>query len=41
MPGLLAYLKGSNTDHRIQAHITLQNRIGRDAVLPLNEVCVN
>jgi HEAT repeat protein/CheY-like chemotaxis protein len=37
VPGLLAYLKGSNTDHRIQAHITLQNRIGRDAVLPLNE----
>jgi len=37
VPGLLAYLKGSNTDYRIQAHITLQNRIGRDAVLPLNE----
>jgi len=37
VPGLLAYLKGSNTDHRIQAHITLQNRIGREAVLPLNE----
>jgi len=37
VPGLLAYLKGSNSDHRIQAHITLQNRIGRDAVLPLNE----
>jgi len=37
VPGLLAYLKSKNTDHRIQAHITLQNRIGRDAVLPLNE----
>ncbi|MEM8883551.1 MAG: HEAT repeat domain-containing protein [Planctomycetota bacterium] len=37
VPGLLAYLKSSNTDHRINAHITLQNRIGRDAVLPLNE----
>jgi len=37
VPGLLAYLKSGNTDHRIQAHITLQNRLGRDAVLPLNE----
>jgi len=37
VPGLLAYLKSKNTDHRIQAHITLQNRLGRDAVLPLNE----
>jgi|GEM_PF-1869476 len=37
VPGLLAYLKSKNTDHRIQAHIVLQNRIGRDAVLPLNE----
>jgi len=36
-PGLLAYLKSKNTDQRIQAHITLQNRLGRDAVLPLNE----
>lgn len=37
VPGLVAYLGGSNTDHRVNAHITLMNRIGRDAVLPLNE----
>jgi HEAT repeat protein len=37
VPGLLAYLKSKNTDQRIQAHIVLQNRLGRDAVLPLNE----
>jgi CheY-like chemotaxis protein len=37
VPGLLDYLAGSNTDHRANAHITLMSRIGRDAVLPLNE----
>ncbi|MHC4341983.1 MAG: HEAT repeat domain-containing protein [Planctomycetota bacterium] len=37
VPGLVAYLASSNSDHRINAHITLSRRIGRDAVLPLNE----
>lgn len=37
VPGLIAYLGGSDTEQRVNAHITLMNRIGRDAVLPLNE----
>jgi HEAT repeat protein len=36
VPHLLAYLGSSNTDQRINAHITLMNRIGRAAVPPLN-----
>jgi len=36
VPYLLTYLDSSNTDHRINAHITLMNRIGRDAVQPLS-----
>ncbi|MGQ0612527.1 MAG: HEAT repeat domain-containing protein [Planctomycetaceae bacterium] len=37
VPGLLAYLESTNTDHRVNAHIVLMNRIARDAALPLNE----
>lgn len=41
VPGLVEYLGSSNTDHKINAHIALMNRIGRDAVLPLNEALQN
>ena len=37
VPYLIEYLQSSNTEHKINAHITIMNRIGRDAVLPLNE----
>ncbi len=37
VPHLVNYLGSSNTEHKINAHITLMKRIGRDAVLPLNE----
>jgi len=37
VPPLLAYLASSKSDYKIQAHITLMNRLGRDAVLPLDE----
>jgi len=37
VPYLVEYLQSSNTEHKINAHITLMNRIGRDAVLPLTE----
>jgi HEAT repeat protein/CheY-like chemotaxis protein len=36
VPHLVDYLQSSNTEHKINAHITIMNRIGRDAVLPLN-----
>ncbi|MHC4971587.1 MAG: HEAT repeat domain-containing protein [Planctomycetota bacterium] len=36
VPYLVDYLQSSNTEHKINAHITIMNRIGRDAVLPLN-----
>jgi len=41
VPLLLPYLKSSNTDYKINAHVTLQNRIGRDAVPPLNEAVLS
>ncbi|MEE8107043.1 MAG: HEAT repeat domain-containing protein [Planctomycetota bacterium] len=37
VPHLIKYLAGNNTDHKVAAHVTLMNRIGREAVLPLNE----
>jgi HEAT repeat protein len=37
VPGLVAFLGSNNLDHRSNAHITLMRRIGRDAVLPLNQ----
>ena len=37
VPHLVDYLQSSNTEHKINAHITIMNRIGRDSVLPLNE----
>lgn len=37
VPGLVAYLGSSNTDHKVNAQITLMQRIGNQAVLPLNE----
>ncbi|MHC4548898.1 MAG: HEAT repeat domain-containing protein [Planctomycetota bacterium] len=41
VPHLIAFLRSSNTEHKINAHITLMNRIGRDAVLPLNEAVLS
>ncbi|MHC4490528.1 MAG: HEAT repeat domain-containing protein [Planctomycetota bacterium] len=40
VPHLVDYLQSSNTEHKINAHITIMNRIGRDAVLPLNEAAL-
>lgn len=37
VPELVKYLTSSNTEYKINAHVTLMNRIGRDAVLPLDE----
>ncbi|MCZ6786721.1 MAG: hypothetical protein O7E54_06095, partial [Planctomycetota bacterium] len=37
VPRLIEYLKGKDTDRKVNAHVVLMNRIGRDAVLPLNE----
>jgi len=37
VPALVEYLSVSDTDHKTNAHITLMQRIRRDAVLPLNE----
>jgi len=41
VPGLVEYLASTDTDHKINAHLALMNRIGRDAVLPLNEALQN
>jgi len=37
VPDLVTYLATSNSDYKVNAHITLMSRIGRDAVLPLDE----
>ncbi|MFQ5844678.1 MAG: HEAT repeat domain-containing protein [Planctomycetota bacterium] len=37
VPHLVRYLGSSNTDHKVNAQITLMHKIGREAVLPLNE----
>jgi len=41
VPYLLPYLGSTNTEQKINAHITLMNRLGRDAVLPLNEALMH